>query len=149
MSERTGFSGHREPTGSLSELYEVEFDDRGHPVPEGIGEAGARLWGSITDSFDFSDEPAKLAILERAARTADQIAELEQAKKDSPLTAKGSMGQLVVHPFIGEIRAQSAALNTLLKSLGLPETDEERAEQASRRSQSARHAANIRHGRAK
>lgn len=134
----------------MSELYEVEFDeDNSHEPLEGLGEAGSHLWSRITDSFDFSDEPAKLAILERAARTADQIAELEQAKKDAPLTAKGSMGQLVVHPFIGEIRAQSAALNTLLKSLGLPETDEERAEAAGRRSAAARTAAVARHGRAK
>lgn len=132
----------------VDNLTVVDFDaEDTAPAPEGLGDEGLKLWTSITDSFDFTDEPAKLAILERAARTADQIAKLEEAKRDAPLTAKGSMGQLVVHPFIGEIRAQSSALNTLLKSLGLPETDEERAEQASRRSQSARNAAKARHGR--
>lgn len=116
--------------------------------PEGLGEAGAKLWHRITDTFDFTDEPAKLAVLERAARTYDQIAELEQAKGAAPLTAKGSMGQLVIHPFIGEIRAQTAALNTLLKSLGLPETDEEVAERAAKRSRAGRTGANARHGKA-
>lgn len=117
-----------------------------HETPSGLDVAGERLWRDITETFDFTDEPAKLAILERAAKTADQIARLEAAAAEQPLTAKGSMGQLVIHPLVAEIRQQGAALDQLLKSLKLPETDEETAERAARRSRAGRIGANARHG---
>lgn len=112
-----------------------------HQPPEGLGPAGLDLWTSITTTFDFTDEPGKLAVLERAARTTDQIHRLEAAAATEPMTAKGSMGQLVIHPFIAEIRSQTTVLNTLLKSLGLPESDEESAERAARRSRAGKTAA--------
>lgn len=118
--------------------------DNYHEPPEGLGEAGLDLWTSITTTFDFTDEPGKLALLERAARTSDQIHRLEAEAADAPMTAKGSMGQLVIHPFIAEIRSQTTVLNTLLKSLGLPESDEETAERAARRSRAGRTAAQAR-----
>lgn len=112
--------------------------------PTNLGPAGAQLWDSMTAEFDFSGEPGKVAILERACRTADQIAKLEEATLDTPMTAKGSMGQLVIHPFIQEIRQQTTALNALIKSLGLPETDEEAAARAEQRHRQATRAAQAR-----
>ena len=112
--------------------------------PTNLGSAGAALWCAMTEEFDFTGEPVKIAILERACRVSDQIARLEEATATEPMTAKGSMGQLVIHPFIQEIRQQTSTLNALIKSLGLPETDEERHAKAEQRSQHARNAANAR-----
>lgn len=108
------------------------------------GPAGARLVESITATFDFSEEPGKLAILARCARTADTIAALEAEAATQPLTAKGSMGQEVISPLIAEARAQTSLLDKLLKSLGLPESDEETAAKAEQRQRQARKAAQTR-----
>lgn len=112
--------------------------------PEGLGEAGTELWTRINTTFDFTDEPGKLAVLEQASRTVDQIEQLEDARAEAPLTAKGSAGQLVIHPLIQELRQQRGALNTLLKSLGLPESDEETAARAERRSRAGKAGAEAR-----
>lgn len=115
-------------------------------LPENLGPAGTELWESITDAFDFQDEPGKVALLERAARTADTIAALEAEASTQSLTAKGSMGQAVVNPLIAEARSQTSLLDKLLKSLGLPETEEEQLERAQRRSRAGRTAARARWG---
>jgi len=112
--------------------------------PNNLGSAGTALWSAMTEEFDFTGEPGKIAILERACRVTDQIARLEEATATEPMTAKGSMGQLVIHPFIQEIRQQTSTLNALIKSLGLPDTDEEAASKARSRHRAATKAANAR-----
>ena len=109
-----------------------------------FGEAGTRLVETITNTFDFSEEPGKLAILERAARTADTIAALEAEAATQSLTAKGSMGQAVINPLVAEARAQTSLLDKLLKSLGLPDSDEDTAAKAEQRQRQARKAAQTR-----
>jgi len=115
-------------------------------LDEEFGPAGTRLVETITTTFDFSEEPGKLAILERAARTADTIAALEAEAATQSLTAKGSMGQAVINPLVAEARAQTSLLDRLLKSLGLPESDEESAAKAEQRQRQARKAAKTRWG---
>ena len=115
-------------------------------LPDNLGPAGRELWESITDVFDFQDEPAKVALLERAARTADTIAALEAEASTQSLTAKGSMGQAVINPLVSEARSQTSLLDKLLKSLGLPETEEEQLERAQRRSRAGKAAARARWG---
>jgi hypothetical protein len=39
------------------------------------------------------------------------------------MTTKGSMGQLVIHPIIGEVRTQRMARNALWRQLKLPDLD--------------------------
>lgn len=109
-----------------------------------FGKAGTRLVETITNTFDFSEEPGKLAILERAARTADTIAALEAEAATQSLTAKGSMNQVVINPLIAEARAQTSLLDKLLKSLGLPDSDEDTAAKAEQRQRQARKAAQTR-----
>lgn len=111
---------------------------------EEFGPAGARLVESITATFDFQGEPGKLAILARCARTADTIAALEAEAATQSLTAKGSMGQAVINPLVAEARAQTSLLDKLLKSLGLPDTDEDTAAKAEQRQRRARKAAQTR-----
>lgn len=109
-----------------------------------FGPAGTRLVETITNTFDFSEEPGKQAILERAARTADTIDALEAEAATQSLTAKGSMGQAVINPLVAEARAQTSLLDKLLKSLGLPDSDEETAAKAEQRQRQARKAAQTR-----
>lgn len=111
-----------------------------------FGPAGTRLVETITNTFCFDEEPGKLAILERAARTADTIAALEAEASTQSLTAKGSMGQAVINPLVAEARAQTSLLDKLLKSLGLPESDEETAARAEQRRRQAKKAAQTRWG---
>lgn len=121
-------------------------DDSIPSPPEELGDAGTDLWIRVNQEFDMTGEPGKLAILEQACRTVDQIEELERAREQAPLTAKGSAGQLVIHPLIQEVRQQRGSLNSLMKSLGLPETDEETAAKAERRSKAGKTAAKARWG---
>jgi hypothetical protein len=109
--------------------------------PAGLGAAGGKLWRSTVEVFDFTDEPHKLQILTQACRVADIVAELDEAADEAPLTVKGSMGQVVISPFIAEARAQRALLAQLIGRLGLPDTDEVQAEQAAKLSRTRRHAA--------
>lgn len=115
-------------------------------LDEDFGPAGATLVESITATFDFSEEPGKLAILARTARTADTIAALKAEATTQPMTAKGSMGQEVISPLIAEAQAQTSLLDKLLKSLGLPESDQETAAKAEQRQRRARKAAQTRWG---
>ena len=108
-----------------------------YPTPETLGEAGAKVWQEISGSFALrSDE---LALLEDACAITDMISALSEAwvEEGKPLTTKGSMGQEVIHPLIGEIRTQRMARNTLWRQLKLP--DEGGAADASSGARSAAH----------
>lgn len=109
--------------------------------PAGLGAAGAKLWRSVVEVFDFAEEPGKVALLAQACRVADIVAELDEAADQAPLTVKGSVGQQVISPFIAEARAQRALLAQLLGRLGLPDSDEERDAKAAKLSQTRRKAA--------
>ena len=111
-----------------------------------LQEPGQEFYDSVLAEFDFTGEPGKLAILERAARTTDRIAQLEQAAAEAPLMVKGSQGQQVISPLIAEARAQTSLLEKLIKALGLPATDEEELEKREKRTRAARKAANARRG---
>ena len=65
----------------------------------------------------------ELRTLEDACATTDMIAALTAIWEDEgrPVTTKGSMGQQVIHPLIGEIRTQRAARNALWRQLKLPD----------------------------
>ncbi|WP_224112262.1 hypothetical protein [Mycobacterium avium] len=83
--------------------------------------AGRRLWRSITAEFELENDPDKAEILAQACRVVDQIAELDEAAAEAPLTVRGSMGQPVISPFIAEARAQRALLAQLLARLNFEE----------------------------
>lgn len=110
-------------------------------APTGLQRAGKALWKSLTDVFDFAEEPGKVQLLAQACRVADIVAELDDAAAEAPLTVKGSMGQPVISPYIAEARAQRALLAQLLGRLGLPDTDETIAQKQERLSNTRRRAA--------
>lgn len=92
--------------------------------PTGLNTAGQNLWRNITAEFDLEYEPHKVELLKHACRVSDTIAELDKAAKREPLTAKGSTGQLVIHPLIGEVRAQRALLAGMLDRLKFEQADD-------------------------
>lgn len=106
-----------------------------------FGLAGAELWNRLTNRYDF--RPDEITVVERACRAADRINAME-AELGSAVTALGSMGQMVVHPLIPEIRAHTALLASLMKQLNLPDEDSVAGE--SPRSTQARKAAQSRWG---
>lgn len=90
------------------------------PAPKGLRPAGAKLWRDLVGKYDFRLD--ELAVLERVCRAADRIAAMEVELGDR-VTATGSMGQVVVHPLIPEIRAHSALIAALMRQLKIPDGD--------------------------
>jgi len=91
--------------------------------PAGLRAAGRRLWRAHTSDPDVSFRPDELATLALAARTADEIADLEAALAEAPRTVAGSKGQEIVHPVIPELRLQRQLLASLLARLRIPEPE--------------------------
>lgn len=94
-------------------------------VPAGLQKPGKALWRRITSEFDLQNDPDKAELLFQACKTADQIAELDEAATEAPLTVKGSMGQPVISPFIAEARVQRALLAQLLARMNFAESGED------------------------
>lgn len=91
------------------------------PAPDVLSEVGLKVWGSITGKYEL--RPDELLTLEDACALSEMIDALSTAWADEgkPLTTKGSMGQLVTHPLISEIRTHRAARNALWRQLRLPD----------------------------
>jgi hypothetical protein len=94
-----------------------------HEPPEGLGDAGLQVWRDITGVYEL--RPDELVTLEDICLTSDMIEALNEAwvADGKPMTTKGSMGQQVIHPMVGEIRTQRMARNALWRQLKLPEVD--------------------------
>jgi hypothetical protein len=92
-------------------------------VPAGLDRPGKTLWRRITAEFDLESDPDKAELLFQACKTADQIAELDEAAAEAPLTVKGSMGQPVISPFISEARVQRGLLAQLLARMNFAEPE--------------------------
>jgi hypothetical protein len=94
-------------------------------VPADLQKPGKALWRRITSEFDLQNDPDKAELLFQACKTADQIAELDEAAAEAPLTVKGSMGQPVISPFIAEARVQRALLAQLLARMAFEAASDE------------------------
>lgn len=93
------------------------------PAPKSLADAGRVLWESIASKYAL--RPDEVHRLEAACKTADMIAALEAAwvEKGCPTETRGSMGQEVIHPLIGELRAQRAALDATLVRFKFPDDE--------------------------
>ena len=89
------------------------------PVPAGV--ADESVWLAVVGKYDL--RPDELSTLEDVCRLSDMVDLLEAAwaEQGRPLTTKGSMGQLVTHPFISEIKAHRMAQQALWRQLKLPD----------------------------
>lgn len=98
------------------------MSDSAKPAPpESLEAAGAALWRDVVAKYTLRVD--ELAVLEAACKTADMIATLDKewATLGKPFITRGSMGQDVIHPLIGERRTQQSALAALFRQLKLPD----------------------------
>lgn len=109
-------------------------------VPLFRSDEARALWDETNDVYELSRHES--VILKGACTALDKIAEIEDELRGAPLMSKGSMGQDVANPLLGELRQQQAAVDRALKQLALPDE----GESGSSRSASARAAANARWG---
>ncbi|MEU1526933.1 hypothetical protein ABZ413_32560 [Nocardia rhamnosiphila] len=95
-------------------------------APRGLQTRGKQVWTKLHAEYDFSEAPEKLIMVEEACRTADVVARL-QALVDSAadLRVRGSQGQPVAMPELAELRQYRSLLTSLMKSLMLPDADED------------------------
>lgn len=121
-------------------------------APENLGTEAQRLWDDVTGVYSL--RPDERRLLEDACREIDLIETLRLSlpKDRRRLLVRGSMGQQVAHPILGELRQHRATLASLLKQLKLADLGEAAADggkpAASDTSTSARRAAIAKWGRA-
>lgn len=89
--------------------------------PDGLGVAGALLWGKFVPTFQFEEREEEVLI--QACRQADDIAGLEQAVEDEGRIVEGSRGQRRMNAVVTELRQSRLALARLLGMLKLPDDD--------------------------
>lgn len=89
--------------------------------PASLDGSGSALWSTLVGKYDLRAD--ELAVLEVACKTSDMIATLDKEwdALGRPFLTRGSMGQDVIHPLIGERRAQQSQLAALLGKLKLPD----------------------------
>lgn len=91
-------------------------------TPGGLGTSGRALWREIAgqvakDGLVLDAREAHL--LAMACREADQLAVIEGALDGASLMVRGSQGQDVAHPLIGEARRSRTTIAALLGKIGL------------------------------
>lgn len=89
------------------------------PAPKGLKTAGRKLWKATVESFELRQDEQE--VLRAVCAEADLIARMEEELAGAPLTVKGSMGQLVPHPLVTELRQHRATMATLLRGMKLPD----------------------------
>ena len=112
-------------------------------TPQDLRTDGAALWRKITGAYELRAD--ELVTLTSACRATDRATLMRDELGDA-VTATGSMGQVVVHPLIAEIRAHEAQVASLLTRLKLPDLAEGASAGEATRSTSARAAAQSRWG---
>ncbi|QRP48978.1 hypothetical protein [Amycolatopsis sp. FDAARGOS 1241] len=85
-------------------------------------ERGQALYDQVTEAFDL--RPDELSILELACFELDTVDRLQKAVDELPsLRTKGSMGQDVSAPELGELRQHSLAFANLISRLKISDED--------------------------
>ena len=90
-------------------------------APDGLKAQGSALWKAVTGKYELRAD--ELVTLEDACRLSDMIAALSDAwaEDGQPMTTKGSMGQLVIHPLIDKLADHRMKRTALLSKLKLPD----------------------------
>ena len=94
----------------------------GKMMPRGLAKdgPGQRLWRDITCKWELTEREYRL--LEDACFTKDRILKERRCIGDK-LMIPGSMGQLVPHPMLKELRADESHLAQLLAKIDMPEPE--------------------------
>ncbi len=87
-------------------------------MPAGL-KRSATLWKSTTTTYQL--RPDELRMLEDCCREMDLIDRLQGLIDKQGLTVAGSMGQVVIHPAVQEIRQHRNVLKQMLAKLALPD----------------------------
>jgi hypothetical protein len=110
-----------------------------------VQSARSKRWRkAVLDQFELN--PAEMVLLEEAVAMLAEVDAMEAQLETAEVVTRGSRGQPVVHPLVGELRQHRLALSMLVRRLNLPDSilDEDRRLQ---RSSMARKAAMVRwHG---
>lgn len=109
------------------------------PAPRGLKASGRKLWKETTAKYEFRQD--ELETLKAACGEADLIARMEDELETEPLTVKGSMGQLVPHPLVSELRQHRSTMAALLRGMKLPDESGEAAGNQQRAAAQSRWAA--------
>ena len=86
--------------------------------PAGLGASGRALWREIMADYGLAAH--ERAILVQCCRCADRLDAIETELAGADLITEGSMGQVVVHPLLPELRAQARLLEALSRALSIP-----------------------------
>ena len=100
------------------------------------------LWSESMAAYSLSAH--ERLILKGACMALDKIDAIQVELDGADLMSKGSMGQDVANPLLGELRQQQAAFDRAMKQLALPDVDG--VDAGGERSASARAAAAARWG---
>jgi hypothetical protein len=88
--------------------------------PPGLQARGKALWRNTFELYELN--PAETAVLAEICHTTDEIGTLETAlASQRSWTVKGSRGQPVPHPLLGELRQHRETMRRLVRQLGLPD----------------------------
>ena len=111
----------KKPPSKKAPVRRQKEPDLKHPCPPYIGAEGRVLWNRLVGALgeDWNLDERELALLEEAAKTADELGELGEALDRDGMTVTGSRGQPVLHPAVGEIRQMRTLLLRLLGSIEL------------------------------
>ncbi|UXZ57080.1 hypothetical protein [Curtobacterium sp. Arg-1] len=90
-------------------------------VPRSLKTAGRKLWKETVAVYDLRQD--ELEVLRSACAEADLIVKMEGELDGQPMVVSGSMGQMVTHPLLPELRQHRATQASLLRALKLPDLD--------------------------
>ena len=95
----------------------------GRRAPEGLEQAGKRLWTAVNRELELAADQAEL--LRQACQTADLIAAASAVLAGGDMVTEGSTGQPVGHPMIAVLADQRRLLAHLLRAVTAPDADAE------------------------
>jgi phage terminase small subunit len=91
--------------------------------PDALRSSGRAFWRKITSVYDLS--PAEVALLARACRTLDTLADIDRTLMREGLVVTGSTGQRRGHPLLGAMSELQRTLEVLIRGMALPMPDED------------------------
>lgn len=96
-------------------------------APDGLETAGTAVWeGTFAERPDGTRRILRadeLPLLAELARLSDDVEAIRAELADEPWTVEGSKGQQVGHPLRAELHRTTTRLESLQKTLGLPDED--------------------------
>lgn len=96
-------------------------------APTGLGERGSAEWVKIwTAGSSWLAPTQDYPWIEMIARAYDEIETYRARVESDGLIQTGSMGQVIAHPLIGEIRRAEASIQKCLSTLGFSPSDRAR-----------------------